>query len=211
MKKWPTDPVNGLAPQAPTVQEPENSPSIHDIGAMSPEEVEARAKELEDALRAARREVDEAAVSLATARAGLVEAAGRGFEAAKAAQRRIAEEEERLRTAALVTEAVENANRPVAEAAHRISRARSRERFGEAQSAKLAERDGIEAELVATLDVVAGITVRWEKATFEVLEIRRSAAQASLELQYVEPDYRETTVARTIQSLGIVLARAVAS
>lgn len=209
MKKWPTDPVNVPAPVAP--QAPEGSPSVPDLGGMNPEEIEAKAAELEGVLRAARSERDGAAVDLATARGGLVAAAGRGFEAAKAAQRAIAEEEERLRTAELVTEAVEAAHRPIAAEAHRLSQIRTRERFALAQDAKIRERDGIDQDLIAAIDTLGVVAARRERATAEALEIKRTATQSGHGLPHFENGYTSPAIRAAIERLPLPICRAIAS
>lgn len=210
MSRWPSGRATDASTEASQAPKPPSVPPP-DFGAMSPEEIEAKAQELGDGLRAARSEMDEAAVSLATARAGLVEAAGRGFEAAKAAQRKIAEAEERLRTAEAVVEAVENAHRPFAAEAHRLSQVRTSERFALAQAEKIAERSRIDEDLVAALAALADVTARRERATAEVLEIRRAAAQGGFTVPHAEVGYTAAQVDRAVRALGITLCRALAA
>jgi len=190
---------------------PDPTPTV-DLSAMAPERVHERARELEDGLRAARRERDEAAVEVATRKGRLIEAAGRGFEAAKTAQRQIAEAEEQLRTAELVTEAVGLAHRPFAEESHRLRRIEIAERFGAALAEKGAERNRIDEDLVKALDAIGIVAALREAATAEAAAIRKAADQAGCNhLQHLDPGYVSPAVRAAIERLPLPIRRAIGS
>lgn len=169
----------------PEDEESAPTPAV-DLSTMAPERVHARAQELEDGLRAARRERDEAAVEVATGKGRLIEAAGRGFEAAKTVQRQIAEAEERLRTAELVTEAVELAHRPFAAESHRLRREQRRVEMTGELAAAVAARDRIDADLLAAIENLSVVAARRQAATAAAHEIEKRAAAEGLAVGTVE-------------------------
>jgi hypothetical protein len=173
-----------------------------DLSAMLPEQVHARSKELEDGLRAARRERDEAGVEVAAAKGRLVEAAGRGFEAAKAAQRAIGEANERFLAAQCIVEAVEAAARPFATEAHRLRRIESFERFNAALAEKYLTRASVDERLVEALDALATVGLLREQVTAEAAAVRKSAEQAGhLNLQHRDQGYVSPPVRAAIEKV----------
>lgn len=180
-RPWPAGRPGDL--EAKTASDP--TPTV-DLSEMAPERVHERARELEDGLRAARRERDEAAVEVATGKGRLIEAAGRGFEAAKTVQRQIAEAEERLRTAALVTEAVELAHRPFAAESHRLRREQRRVEMTGELAAAVAARDRVDGELIAAIEALRVVAERRLAATEAAVEIEKRAASEDLPVGAVE-------------------------
>lgn len=209
-RRWPSGSSRDVT--TTTTAEPAVLAPAPDLPPMTLDEATEETRRLEDGLRLARAERDDATAALAAASASLPEAAPRGFEAAREAQRAISEAEDRLRAAQAVTSAMEAAHRPIAEERHRLAMIRLREQAGERLAEKTRERAAVDAEIVAALDALALIAARRDALTADARGIIESVERNRLDhIGHIEPSYYGSPVVEAVRRLPVTLRAVVGS
>ena len=208
-RRWPSDSSRDVT--TTTTADPAVLAPAPDLPPMTLEAAEDAERKLAGDLALARAERDDATAALSKAKASLPDAASRGFEAARGAQRTISEAEERLRAAESVTSALEAALRPVAEERWRLAKIRLREQAGERLAEVSRERAAVDAEIVAALDALALVAARRDALTADALGIIESVARdggdsvGSIERSYYGSHVREAA-SRLPGSLRLTLS-----
>jgi hypothetical protein len=178
------------------------APSPESSRPMTLEEAEAAEAKASANVRAADGELVEARETLAIARAALSEAAGRGFEAAREAQRAITAAEARFEAARTLHELMLRVQAPIAQRRSQLYRERRRETLIKDFGERLVERGRIDSEIVAAVNGLAAMIARRDAVTSALASMKEEAERSAFgaiggpaDDEYRTPEFRKALTA----------------